>query len=98
MIGSVDVVNEQDVDAVETESAQARFKGAHDSVIGIVIDEAPLRRVDEDAGIGLARRAGLQQAAHLCRQQKIRPLLLLQDTKRSDFLLSTKVGRLLEPC
>jgi len=65
MAEAVDVMDEEDVYAIETQSLAALFVGAHHGVIRIVVDESHLRRVDEEETVDLVRRTGFEQPADL---------------------------------
>ena len=67
--GEIEIVAEEDVDAVDAEAFEGMLDGAHHAVIAVVVDLSPRRRVEEFADarafLGRGRR---QQTADLRRQ------------------------------
>src|SRR5262249_41328859 len=67
---TIDVVHEQDVDAVPAQPRETLLVRAHHAVIGIVEAHFQVRHVLEDAGLFAPGRARLEQAADFRRKDE----------------------------
>ena len=69
----VDVVNEQDVDPLQSEPRETRAHRTENTVVAVVEDGAVRRQVDVGPAFHRARVAGLEPPAHLGREDERLP-------------------------
>ena len=82
---SIDVMHQQDIDAIKPEALKTRLERPHHAVVAIVIDIFQVRHAEKNTGVGLAGLARLDQAADLGRYQKFAARLAAQNA--SDAML-----------
>src|SRR5690606_1859516 len=94
VVEDVDVVRIEDVDAVDAEPLERRLEGTHHAVIGVVVDFAARRRLEElaDAGPFLGR-AYLQEPADLGGKSIVVALLAAQKAVEARFGKAKAVER-----
>ena len=78
MLGLAEIVQQQDIDAVEPQALIAALDGAHDAVIGIVEDDMEGHERVELGGNRIGIGPALDQPADFRREDEIIPLMLAQ--------------------